>query len=113
MGVEIVIAAAEFRSSFQENRFVLPRSLERRLIGGRPELSAVHVAEVTERAPAVAGNVFAPARDRDVLPAAVTAAGVREHPVVSAVRQQLPFRNRRVRAVENAPPRLQAGGGRT
>src|SRR3989304_5490286 len=113
MGVEIVIAAPEFRSRFRENRFVLLRSFERRLIGGRPELPAGHVAEVTERAPAVAGTVFAPARDRDVLPAAGTAASIRDNHVLSAVRKQLHFRNRRVGAAENAHPRLQAGGSRT
>ena len=67
-------------------------ALERRLVGGRPELPARHVAEVAERAPVVAGGVFTPARDRDVLPAAVAAARIRDHHVVSAVRQQLHFR---------------------
>jgi len=49
------------------------RRFERRLIGGRPELSARHVADVTERAPIVAGTVFAPAGDGDSVPSAVTA----------------------------------------
>ncbi len=113
MRVEVVVAAAELCSRMRENRFVIVRLLERRLIGGRPELPAGHVAEVTERAPVVAGSVFAPARDCDVLPTAVTAPRVRDHHVVSAVRQQLHFWDRRVRAAENAHPRLRAGGSRT
>ena len=34
MGVEFVVAAAELRSRLRENRFVILRSFERRLIGG-------------------------------------------------------------------------------
>ena len=48
MGVEVVVAPAELRSPLGENRFVIVRLLERRLIGSRPEFAAGHVAEVTE-----------------------------------------------------------------
>ena len=84
--VEFVVAAAELHPRLRENRLVLLRLLERRLVSGGPELPACRIADVAERAPVVAGAVFTPARHRDVLPAAVTAARIRDHHVVSAVR---------------------------
>src|SRR5271157_1189382 len=67
MSVKFVVAAPKLHSRLRENRFVMVRSLERRLIGGRPECAARYVPKVTERAPVVAGGVFAPARDGHVL----------------------------------------------
>ncbi len=110
--VEVVVAAAELRPRLGEDRFVAFRLLERRLIRGRPELPGAHVADVAERAPVVAGAVLAPAGDGEVLPAAVAASRVRDHHVVSAVRQQLHFRRRGVRRAENAHRGLRAAGGR-
>ena len=73
MCVKVVVPAAKLRFRLRKNRFIIIRAFERRLICGGPELSARHVAEVTERAPVIAGAVFAPACYCDVLPAAVTA----------------------------------------
>ena len=58
-------------------------------MGIRPEHRAAEVADVTERAPVVAGRVFAPAGHGEVFPAAVAAARIRHHHVVMAIRQQL------------------------
>ena len=83
--VESVVAAAELHPRLRENRLVLLRLLERRLVRGGPELPACRIADVAERAPVVAGAVFPPACHRDVIPAAVPAARIRDHHVVSFV----------------------------
>src|SRR5512139_1805359 len=97
-----MVAAAELHLRLREYRLVPLRSLERRLVRGGPELPAFGVADVAERAPVVAGAVFTPARHRDVLPAAVTASRVRDHHMVSSVRQQLHLRYGSVGGVERA-----------
>ena len=97
IGFDIVVAAPEFGAAFGEHRLVAVGALAGRLVRGRPELAADHVAQIEKRAPVIAGAVFAPARDREVAPAAVAAAGVGHHDMVAAVRQQLHFRRRRVR----------------
>src|SRR5438552_6486407 len=76
----------------------------------RPDLITCHIADVTECAPVVSRAVFTPTGDRNVLPAAVAASGVRDHHVVTAVRQQLNFRGRRVRSVEDAQRRFSSRG---
>ena len=81
-------------------------------MAARPELAARQIAEVAEAAPVVAGGVLAPARDGEILPAAVAAAGVRDHDVVAAVRQQLHFRDRRVRRREHAHRHRRQARGR-
>ena len=55
----------------------------------------------------IARRVFAPARDRQVLPTAVPAACVGDHHVVAAVRQKLHFRGRRLRRIEDPHRYLQ------
>ena len=108
--VEIVVAAAELHPRLRENRLVLLRFLERRLVSGGPELPAGSIADVAERAPVVAGAVFTPTRHRDVLPAAVPAARIRDHHVVSAVRQQLHLRYGSVGGAERADRHLGNAG---
>ena len=71
-------------------------ALARRLMRGRPDLAVVDIAQKAEGAPVVARAVLAPAGDGEVLPAAVAAAGMGDHHVVSAVGQQLDFRRRRI-----------------
>ena len=112
MRLEIVVAPAKFGARFGEYRFVVRRARRRRLMRGRPEVAAGRVADVAERPPVVAGAVFAPAGDGEVLPAAAPAARVRDHDVVAAVRQQLHFRYRRVGAGENAHGRFRAARNR-
>ena len=111
MRFEAVVAAAKLRPALREDRLEAVRPLERRLICSRPELTAGHVADVAEGPPVVAGRVFPPARDSEVLPAAVAAAGVGQHDVVPAVRQQLHLRCRGVGAVEHAHRQLLTAGG--
>ena len=57
----------------------------------------VEVAHEHEAAPRVARDVLAPARQRQLLPAAVAAAGVGQHHRVRTVRQQVRARAERVR----------------
>ena len=106
--LEVAVAAAELRARFREDRLVLFRRLARRLVRRRPEDAARRVADVAERAPGVARGVFAPARDGDVLPAAVAAARVGDHHVIAAIRQELHFRDRRVGGRQHAHRRFGA-----
>ena len=109
--VEVEVAAAELRSRLREDRLVVVRPLEGRLMRGGPDLPARHVADIAECAPVVASAVLAPAREGDVLPPAVAAARVADHHVVPAVRQQLDFRHRRVGVAEHVHRRLRIAGG--
>src|SRR5699024_10500749 len=76
LGVEVdaLVVAAELGAPFGEDDLVFLRLDQGRLVGGGPDLAAVDVAHVAEIAPVVGGRVFAPAVDREVLPAAVAAA---------------------------------------
>ena len=85
IGVEVVVTAAKLGSPFRKNRLEVFRLLERRMIRCRPEPAAGHVPDEAKRSPVVEGAVFAPACDGEVLPAAVSAAGIGDHQVVSAV----------------------------
>ena len=60
-----------------------------RLIAGGPDVAAVDVAQEDVGAPVVARRVLAPARDRQIAPAAVAGAGGGQHHGVAAVRQQM------------------------
>src|SRR5206468_656837 len=81
----------------REDRLVAFPRLERRLPGGGPEDAAVQIAQIAERAEAIAGGVFAPARHGQITPSAVTAAGAGDHDVVSAVGKQMHLGRRPVR----------------
>ena len=102
----------KLRASLGEYRLVAVGPLRRRLRGVRPEHAGRRVADVAEAAPVVAGRVLLPAGDRDVLPAAVAAAGRRDEHVVAAVRQQLHFGHGRVRAADDPDRRRSRFGCR-
>src|SRR5437763_1712427 len=68
---------------------------------GRPYFAAFQIVDVAEGSPVVTGSVFTPSCDSEVLPTAVTAASIGNHHVISAIRQQLNFRRRCVRAAEH------------
>src|SRR5438132_2279827 len=51
MRVQIEVSATKLRASLRKDGFVMFCSLERGLMGGRPELTACHVAQITERSP--------------------------------------------------------------
>ena len=58
---------------------------QRGLIGGGPELSACHIAQVAEATPVVTRGIFTPAGDGHIFPTAVTPARVAHHDVVSTI----------------------------
>ncbi|KAG1318719.1 hypothetical protein G6F63_015088 [Rhizopus arrhizus] len=96
MRVDLIVGAPELCAAFRKDHFVVIGALQGRLIGGGPDVAAVCVAQIAERAPVVAGAVFAPARDGQVPPAAGARAAIGDHHVVAAVGQQLDFGNGRV-----------------
>ena len=69
---------------------------------GRPDMSAVGITDVAERAVRVAGRVFAPSRERQTLPATESTTLIGDHGVVAAVRQQL--QTRRARFTDHGGP---------
>ncbi len=103
--------AAEFGLGVGEDGLVVVHRHAGGLVGGRPEVAAVHVAQVAERAPGIGGAVLAPAGEREVAVAAVAAAGMGEHAVVAAVGQQLHFRARAAGLAQHAQGRFVLGGG--
>ena len=86
MRTVVMVAAAKLCPPFRENHFVRFRSLERRLMGIRPERSAREIADITKHAPVVASRVLAPAGNGETFPAAVAAARICHHHVIVAVR---------------------------
>ena len=104
------IASAELGPAFGEDRLVGQCATLHRLVRGRPHVRRavgdIQLAQIAEAAAVVAGAVLAPARDRQILPAAVAAAGLGHHDVIAAVGQQLHLGYRRVRRVEHADRRL-------
>ena len=107
---DVVVEPAKLRPSFGEYRLVVRRPLERRLVCGRPEVAARHVADVAERAPVVAGAVFAPAGYGKVFPFTVAAAGIGNHNMIPPVRQQLHFRYRCIRSGDDTQLRFRNYG---
>src|SRR2546427_409455 len=101
MGFDVVVAPPELHSRFRQNGLIAIRSLESRLMRGRPYFSPFHVVDVAECSPVVSRRVFTPSCNSDVLPTAVTAASIRNHDVVTPVRQQLHLRRRCVRATKH------------
>ena len=65
------VAAVKLGAPLGENGFVRFRLASRRLRRVRPERAGLDVAQVAEAPPVIARRVFLPARQRDVLPAAV------------------------------------------
>ncbi len=60
-----------------------------RLIGVAPQPVRVDIMDVTERSPRIPGPIRSPACDLKVTPAAVAAAGVRQHQAIAAIAEQL------------------------
>ena len=80
-------------------------------LGWKPADQTLPLRDVAQEdvgAPIVAGGVLAPARDRQVAPAAVARAGGGDHHGVAAVRQQMRARRARRAGWSSAP----AAGGR-
>ena len=94
MNLEIAMALAEFRAGLGENSFVIFCRAQRRLISGGPEFSRRHVAQIDERAPAIAGRILAPAGDGEIFPATVAAAGTADSDMIAAIGKKMNLRRR-------------------
>ena len=94
---EIEIDAPEHGAIRSEADLVVHGLLPGRLEGGGPDVSGLEIADVAEIAPVVAGDILAPARQRQRLPPAVPAAGVGDHHRVVAVREHVGSRAQRMR----------------
>ena len=81
----------------RERRLVFFGLASRRLVRRRPDIAGVEIADEDEAARRVAGDVLAPACQRELLAPAIAAAGVGQHHGVRAVRQQVGARAERVR----------------
>src|SRR5262249_2509620 len=84
----------ELGTGLGENGLVAFARLESRLPSRGPGGAAVQVAQIAERAPAIARGVFTPARYGQVAPPAVTAPRARDRYMVSAIGKQMDFRAR-------------------
>ena len=103
-GLDAVVGAREYGVVGAEGHPVPLGLAAHRLVGGRPEQAAAHVAKVDELTPRVAGGVVPVPGDRAPAPAAGPASGVGDHRGVLAVRQEVGARVERVRRAE-APRR--------
>ena len=74
----------------------LGRECAGRLWPGRPQSSAPPILNVQPLAPIIQGRVWTPACQGDVLPAAVSSAGVGEGDAVPAVGKEMHGRQRRL-----------------
>src|SRR5688572_23205326 len=86
---EFAMALPEFRPPLGEDGFVSFCWLRRGLIGKRPEFARFNIADVTKASPTISSSVLAPARERQVLPATVTAARAAHDEMVTTIRQQM------------------------
>src|ERR1700683_5754021 len=89
----------------EENGFVLVGFNSGGLKTSGPDISGLFVAQKDVLAPVVELEIFAPARDGQIAPAAVARAGGGKHDGIAAVGEQLGTRNCIVRRAESAHPR--------
>ena len=85
MHLVIVIAAAIFGATLGKNRLIVLRHFACWLIRSRPDFATVYIAQIAERAPVIAGGIFAPACDGEIIPAAIAATGGSHHHMVTTV----------------------------
>ena len=98
------IAPDELGSILAEPDIVAGRFDAARLVARGPYLAAADIAQKDIGAPIVARGVFAPARNRQIMPSTVAGAGSREHHRVAAVGEQMDLRCRGVRGAQAARP---------
>ena len=82
---QVAVAAAKFGLVDRIGDLVAVRLDLRGMIMGRPDFLRGDVAHVNELPPVIARGVGSPARDREIVAAAVAAAGVGDHDAVLAV----------------------------
>ena len=96
------VAADEFGPIFLEAHRVVVRLKSHRLEAGRPDRSALDVAQEDVGAGVVAGGVLPPPRDGEIAPAAIARPGRGQHRGEPAVGQEIDFGLCLMRAGERA-----------
>ncbi|MNP21570.1 hypothetical protein D3C76_1141930 [compost metagenome] len=93
--------AFKFCARIGKDHFVVAVCFAGRLPGIAPDVARLQIADVAESAPVIAGGIAAPAGEGQVVPAAVTPAGVGHHQMVMAVGKQLHLWDQAVGSGEN------------
>ena len=88
--------AGDVDAIFGEGHLIAIRLGGAGLIGGGPVFAAAHITQENIAAPMIAGDILAPAGERNVTPGRVAGAGGGDHGGEAAVRQQLCARNARM-----------------
>ncbi len=96
------VAARHLGAVLVEDHGIVVRLDAARLKARRPRHAAAHVLDEEVGAEVVAGRILAPARQRQIAPAAVSRAGRREHGGVAAVRKKMRGGRRLMRGGEPA-----------
>ena len=92
---ETGMTLAKLGARLREDGFVAFRRAQGGLVGGGPEFSGRHIAQINKCPPAIARGIFAPAGDRQIAPATVAAAGAADRDMIAAVGQEVNFRRAR------------------
>ena len=87
------LALSELRAGLGENGFVALRFAQGRLIRVRKELTRRDVTDINKGAPVIAGGIFAPAGEGQLVPATITAARAGDDDMVATVGQQMHLRH--------------------
>ncbi len=104
------IAAPELGAAFREDGLVALPARAGRLVRGGPRCARRRVAQIEEASPRIGRRVLVPARDRQVVPAAVAASAAGDDHVVAAVGQQLDLGRGGVDGADDADRRRGAHG---
>ncbi len=104
--VERAVSPVKLGAVLEEGGGVLVGVDPGRLVGGRPYLSGLGIAQEDVGPPGVPGGILAPAGDRQAIAAAVARAGGGQHDRIAAVGQKVRARQRIVDRGELAEGRL-------
>ncbi len=99
-GHDVAVAADDLGAVLSEAHLVHRRLRGAGLVARRPDAARLEIAQQDVTAGVVARRVFAPARHRQIVPAAVARAGGGEHHRVATVREQVGLRRGVVRAAQ-------------
>ena len=102
VGLHAAVAAVELGAIIGKGYLILVRLHASRLKRRRPAFVALDITQETVRSGVVARGVIAPPREGHAAPVAVTGSCRRDHDRITAVRQELRLRCRRIRRREPA-----------
>src|ERR1700693_979856 len=102
--IEAVLSLAIFGARPGKSNFVVFGRAQGGLISYRPEFSGRCIAQINKCAPAIARGILAPAGDCQIAPTAVTAPGIADRHVVTAVGEEVDLRDSRSGTVEDSHP---------